>query len=118
MYIRLLPLLLTALLAGCDLEALLADPKVAQREADARAIGSACRHGLRPIEDCYALNPKAPKAAVFSGWKEMDQYMRDNKMEGSAPTGIKSPSPMVPADEVIVEKEDPKADTKAKGKPH
>lgn len=118
MYTRLLPLLLTALLAGCDLEALLADPKVAQREADARAIGSACRHGLRPIEDCYALNPKAPKAAVFSGWKEMDQYMRDNKMEGSAPTGIKSPSPMVPADEVIVEKEDPKADAKAKGKPH
>lgn len=109
MHIRLIPLLLTALLAGCDLEALLADPRVVQREADARAIGSACRHGLRPIEDCYALNPKAPKASVFAGWKDMDQYMRDNKIEGSAPTGIKPPSPLLPADEVVVEKEEPKA---------
>jgi len=89
MSLRLLPLALTLLLAGCDLQALLADPRVAQREADAKAIGSACRHGLRSIEDCYALNEKAAKAAVFAGWKEMDQYMRDNKIEGVAPTGIK-----------------------------
>jgi len=76
------------LLTGCDLESLLADPKVAQREADARAIGSACRHGLRGIEDCYAMNPKASKASIFAGWKDMDQYMRDNKIEGVAPKGL------------------------------
>jgi hypothetical protein len=79
---RLLLLLIPLLTAGCDLEALLADPRVAQREADAKAIGGACRYGLRSIEDCYALNDKASKSAVFTGWKEMDQYMRDNKVEG------------------------------------
>lgn len=79
---RLLLLLIPLLVAGCDLEALLADPRVAQREADAKAIGGACRYGMRSIEDCYVLNDKASKSAVFSGWKDMDQYMRDNKVEG------------------------------------
>lgn len=77
------------LLGGCDLEAMLADPKVAQRAADAKAIGSACRHGLRSIEDCYALNEKASKAGIFEGWKEMDQYMRENNIEGIVPKGSK-----------------------------
>ena len=98
------------LLSGCDLEALLADPRVAQREADARAIGGACRHGLRSIEDCYSLNEKASRAAVFAGWKDMDQYMRDNKIEGVVPQGLKPPTPALPEEEVIVE------DTKAKPK--
>jgi hypothetical protein len=40
---------------------------------------------LRAIEDCYVLNPKAQKAAVFAGWREMDEYMRENKLEGVAP---------------------------------
>jgi hypothetical protein len=114
MFARTLLIALSLLLAGCDIEALLADPKLVQKEADARAIGSACRHGLRSIEDCYSLNEKAPKAAVFSGWKDMDQYMRDNKMEGIAPQGLKpTPPPAAPVEEVI---EDPKPKGKAKGK--
>jgi hypothetical protein len=40
---------------------------------------------MRAIEDCYTLNPKADKAAVFEGWREMDEYMRENKIEGVAP---------------------------------
>ena len=44
------------------------------------------------IEDCYTLNPKASKASVFDGWKEMDQYMRDNKIEG-APSTLPPPAP-------------------------
>lgn len=77
-----LPVLLL-LLAGCDqIPGLGPDPRIAQREAEAKAIGGGCRHGLRSIEDCYALNPKAAKASVFAGWKEMDQYMRENKLEG------------------------------------
>lgn len=108
MIARSLALVMTLLLAGCELESLLADPKVAQREADARAIGSACRHGLRSIEDCYSINEKAPKAAVFAGWKEMDQYMRDNKIEGVEAKGLKpAPPPMVAADEEIVEPASP-----------
>src|SRR3989344_9698419 len=59
------------------------DPRVAQREEEAKASGGACRHALRGLEDCYTLNPKAPKASVFAGWKDMDAYMRENKIEGA-----------------------------------
>ncbi len=79
------------LLAGCEIPGIYPDPRVLQREADAKATGGGCRHALRGLEDCYALNPRAPRAAVFAGWKEMDQYMRDNKIEGvksAAPTEI------------------------------
>lgn len=72
------------LLAGCDkIPGLGPDPRVAQREEEAKAIGGACRHALRGLEDCYTLNPKAPKASVFAGWKDMDAYMRENKIEGA-----------------------------------
>jgi len=102
MIARITLLSLALLLAGCDnVEKLLADPKVAQREADAKAIGGACRHGLRSIEDCYALNEKASKSAIYAGWKEMDQYMRDNKIDGVASKGVK---PGQPAEEIIEEK--------------
>jgi len=102
MIARLLLLAMTLSLAGCDnIVALMADPKVAQRIADSKAIGSACRYGMRSIEDCYALNEKASKAAVFDGWKEMDQYMRDNKIDGVASKGVK---PGAPVEEIIEEK--------------
>ena len=87
--LRLSTLAVALLLAGCEIPGMGPDPKIAMRQADGRAIGSACRHALRGIEDCYMLNEKALKTAVFEGWKEMDQYMRDNKIEGVAPTGIK-----------------------------
>lgn len=71
------------LLGGCDIPGLGPDPRVVQREAEASAIGGACRHALRGLEDCYTLNPKSAKAAVFAGWKDMDVYMRENKLEGT-----------------------------------
>ena len=72
------------LLSGCDkIPGLGPDPRLAQREAEAKAIGGACRHALRGLEDCYTLNPKAAKASVFAGWKDMDAYMRENKIEGT-----------------------------------
>ena len=74
-----LPLLL---LAGCDIPGLGPTPQALARESEAKAVGSACRHAMRGLEDCYVLNPRATKAQVFAGWKEMDQYMRENKMEG------------------------------------
>ncbi|MDT7517468.1 hypothetical protein RAE19_01700 [Rhodoferax sp. TBRC 17660] len=123
MTLRPLLLLLPLLLSGCDLQSIqaaMADPKIAQREAEAKAIGSACRHGLRSIEDCYSLNEKASKSAIFNGWKEMDLYMRENKIEGVAPQGLKPPPPPPPpqpAEAVITEEEeDPKAKSKAKPK--
>lgn len=70
------------LLAGCNIPGLGPTPQALARESEAKAVGSACRHAMRGLEDCYVLNPKATKALVFAGWKEMDQYMRENKIEG------------------------------------
>lgn len=82
----LLVLPLLAALTACEQLGIDDPAKVAAaKEADGKAIGSACRHAMRAIEDCYVLNPKAQKAAVYAGWREMDEYMRENKLEGIAP---------------------------------
>lgn len=81
-------------LAGCDQLGIETPAKSAERqEAEAKAIGSACRHAMRAIEDCYVLNPKAEKSSVFNGWREMDEYMRENKLDGVAPTVPRPPLP-------------------------
>jgi hypothetical protein len=80
---RLVAALALLLLAGCDIPGIIPDPRVVQRDSDAKAVGGGCRHALRGLEDCYTLNPKAPKAAIFAGWKEMDLYMRENKIDGT-----------------------------------
>jgi hypothetical protein len=81
------------LLAGCDL--LGGEPAgalAARKEAEGKAVGGACRHAGRAIEDCFALNKRADKAAVFAGWREMNDYMRDNKVETVAPQGTPAPA--------------------------
>lgn len=79
-------------LAGCDQLGIETPAKSLERqEAEAKAIGSACRHAMRAIEDCYVLNPKAEKSSVFNGWREMDEYMRENKLDGVAPTVPRPP---------------------------
>lgn len=97
-------LLLTVALSltGCDLLGIESGTAVAARkEAEGKAVGSACRHALRAIEDCYTLNPKAQKAAIFAGWREMDEYMRENKLDGVPPVvPRKVPGAAVPADDV------------------
>jgi hypothetical protein len=57
----------------------------ARRESEGKAIGAACRHAGRAIEDCYAINRKAEKAAVFAGWREMNDYMRENQIDAVRP---------------------------------
>lgn len=84
-------------LTGCDQLGIETPEKAAERQiADAKAVGSACRHAMRAIEDCYLLNPKAEKSSVFTGWREMDEYMRENKLEGIAPV-VPRPAPPVAA---------------------
>lgn len=81
-------------LQGCDQLGIETPQKVAERsEAEAKAIGSACRHAMRAIEDCYTLNPKSDKSAMFGGWREMDEYMRENKLEGITPVVPRPPPP-------------------------
>lgn len=66
-------------LAACDLLGEEAEARAAAaRDAEGRAIGSACRHSGRSLEDCYTQNPRAIKASVFAGWRDMDGYMREN----------------------------------------
>lgn len=103
------------LLSACDLLGLGPDPRIAQKEAEAKAIGGACRYGLRGIEDCYTLNKGINKAAIFDGWREMDVYMRENKMEG-AKTEIAQPAPPTPTtipEEEVISESKPKAKNKA-----
>lgn len=82
--------LATVLLAGCDMIGgalgIESPEKVAAaREADGKAIGGACRNAGRAIEDCFALNKRADKAAMFAGWRDMNDYMRENKLEPVLP---------------------------------
>lgn len=100
---RLTPLLLLLALSGCEPVATLLDlpdPKKEAElaEAEGKAIGGACRQSGRPLEDCYQLNPKAKKAAIYSGWREMNDYMMQNNLE-TVPSQLSQPgrSPAAPA---------------------
>jgi len=76
----------TALAAGCDMLGIeSAEKTAAAREADGKAIGGACRHAGRSIEDCFLTYRKAERAAVFAGWRDMNDYMRENKIESVPP---------------------------------
>ncbi|KAA3653627.1 MAG: hypothetical protein DWQ11_07615 [Proteobacteria bacterium] len=79
--------MLLAMLSGCE-ELGIPDPakEAARTQAEGEAIGSACRHAGRALEDCYTLNPKASKADIFSGWRNMNDYMIENKIDIVPPT--------------------------------
>jgi hypothetical protein len=77
-------------LVGCDLiqqklgiEAPAA--RNARLDAEGQAVGGACRQSGRAIEDCYSIYSWLPKAAIYGGWRDMDAYMRDNKLETVEP---------------------------------
>jgi hypothetical protein len=85
------------LAAGCEQLGIEDPAKIeAAREAEGRAVGGACRHSGRALEDCYKLNAKASKAAIYAGWRDMDAYMRENNIavvpSGNAPAR-KAPAP-------------------------
>jgi len=122
-----LALSVTPLLGGCDLFGPAEDPAkvAAAKEADGKAIGGACRHSGRALEDCYVLNPKALKSAIYAGWLEMDAYMRDNKIAPVVPDLVEPPvggkatakaeEPAGPAEEAktAAEEKKPAADKKS-----
>lgn len=100
----------TALLSGCDMLATLGvvtpGQKNAAADAESKAIGAACRHALRSIEDCHRSNPKSSKSMIFEGWREMDTYMRENDIKGM-------PAPPEPP-AIIEEKAEPAPEPKDK----
>lgn len=85
---------LIATLTGCE-ELGIPDPvkEAARAQAEGEAIGSACRHAGRALEDCFSLNPKASKADVFNGWRNMNDYMVENKIDVVPPTMTETPNP-------------------------
>lgn len=99
---RPLLLLIVLALAGCDQLGIESPASTKARvDADGKAIGGACRHAGRAIEDCYTLNKKADRAAVFAGWREMNEYMTENKLDPVVPVippePHKLPRPAKPA---------------------
>ncbi|MCF8198467.1 MAG: hypothetical protein K9J42_06855 [Sulfuritalea sp.] len=81
LFYGLILLFLIPVLAGCEqlgLETPAA--QMARDEAEGKAIGGGCRQAGRGLEDCYQVNRRAPKAAIYSGWRDMDVYMRENNL--------------------------------------
>ena len=81
---------LAAPLFGCDIvqqQMGIENPaaKAARNEAEGRAVGGACRQSGRAIEDCYAIYSWLPKSSIYDGWRDMDAYMRENKLETVEP---------------------------------
>lgn len=118
---RSFPLLLAlaALLAGCDQLGIESATVTSERKAaDGKATGAACRHAGRAIEDCYTLNKKVDRAAVYAGWREMDDYMRENKIEPVIPQ-IKpeepKPKPKPPSEDGEGDEHAAEAEAPAKG---
>jgi hypothetical protein len=94
--------LATGLLAGCDMLGIESPERIAAvREADGKAVGGACRHAGRAIEDCYALNRKVEKAAIFAGWREMNDYMPETKIEPVVPQLTGVPAAVVAKSDVV-----------------
>lgn len=100
---RLILLLCMPLLASCEMlyDVLdIPDPKTraVQAEAEGRAIGGGCRHSGRSLEDCYAMNQQFSRAAVFAGWREMNDYMTENNLpevpSQLSPPGARLPPPL------------------------
>jgi len=74
-----LPLL--AVLAGCNWV-----NNVSGLSKDAhKALGAACRQTGRSLEECFKRNPDADTAAIYAGWREMNEYMSKNKLDTMPP---------------------------------
>ena len=58
--------------------------------------------------------PKASKASVFAGWKDMDAYMRENKIEGTPSVlgKVEKPERGERAPDIETEPRDPAASRK------
>jgi len=99
------------LLMGCDQLGIESATTVAARkEADGKAIGAGCRHADRSVEQCYSNNRRADRAAIFAGWKEMNDYMRENNIQAVPPAPDVAVAAAADADEADA------ADAKPSGK--
>ncbi|HSC79011.1 MAG TPA: hypothetical protein VLC08_01535 [Chitinolyticbacter sp.] len=76
------------LLAACDR----ITATLNQQAENGKAVGAACRHSGRALEDCYQRNPRVSKSDIFTGWKEMNEYMQQKKLDIVPPPPDRAPS--------------------------
>lgn len=77
-----LAVLCVPLLGGC-IKGVFPDPEAEAKrvEDEAAATGMGCRQAGRSLEDCYVRNESLNRNGAVRGWREMDEYMRLNKIE-------------------------------------
>lgn len=113
----LLFVVLLASLAGCDQLGIESTAAVAaRREAEGKAVGGGCRHAARSLEQCYEQNKRADKAAVFAGWREMNDYMRENKLESQPPAAEPPAVEVAAAEDAASDQGEPRSDAKSGAK--
>lgn len=78
---------LLVLLAGCNW---VNNVSGLSKEAH-KALGAACRQTGRSLEECFKRNPEADTAAIYAGWREMNEYMAKNKLDTMEPPASDSP---------------------------
>lgn len=72
-----LPLIALLGLSACDQ----VNEQLNKQRDNGKAIGAACRHSGRALEDCYRRNSKIPKADIYAGWREMNEYMLAKRID-------------------------------------
>jgi hypothetical protein len=119
----LLPLALALPLVACDQLGIETPAQTtARQEAEGKAVGGACRHAGRALEDCYKSSPKTSKAAIYAGWLEMDTYMRENNIdivatqEANSRSAPRASNPAAAAEDAASSDEEKPAEKKTTGK--
>ena len=83
-----------ALAAGCHGTAMAAQPPAdaAAAQAEFAAASKEMKDLVGELTVLQAMyqQPKADKAAVFAGWREMNDYMRENKVDTVSPQVVPS----------------------------
>ena len=102
------------ILGGCGLKDYFPDPAAQAKKAqdEAAAIGGACRQSGRSLEECFDRQSKVDKAGALKGWREMDEYMRENKLDPQAPKEEPKPAKASKGDKQEKGKEDAKEEPK------
>lgn len=96
-------------LPGCDQ----VQNQINKPARDAKATGAGCRLSGRSLEDCYKRNPRAARADVYAGWKEMNDYMEKQKL-AEMPPPPDEPKPEPVAEDTETPAKDKKDSGKAK----
>lgn len=87
--------------------------KEARADAEGKSVGAGCRQSGRAIEDCYSVYNWLPKASIFAGWREMNDYMLANNLEIVEPKLPPAPPPPPPPEPVKKKKKKTAAEGEA-----